>query len=202
MSDFKLYYTPTSCGAASFITANIGGVELDSETIDLRTHKTKSGADFYAVNPKGNVPTIAFSDGTILNENVASLTFLADKGNAGLAPAEGTMERYQYLNNLGFVNSELHPAFGPFFNPNMTPEGREAAEQNLQRRLGKLEAMVQGKSFLDGSSLTTPDIYAYIVLGWAGFAKVSLPQGVQAYHDGLKANEDIQKAHAAMNALQ
>ena len=74
MSTFKLYYTPTSCGAASFLTATLGGLEFDSEVVDLRTHKTKSGADFYAINPKGNVPTIAFPDGSILNEYVAALT--------------------------------------------------------------------------------------------------------------------------------
>ncbi len=48
----KLYYTPTSCGAVSFITALTNGVHLDTEIVDLATHKTASGADFYAVNPK------------------------------------------------------------------------------------------------------------------------------------------------------
>lgn len=50
----KLYYTPTSCGAASFMAAHTAGVALQCETVNLGAHKTASGADFYAINPKGN----------------------------------------------------------------------------------------------------------------------------------------------------
>ena len=49
----KLYYTPTSCGAASFISAHTIGVPLQCETVDLATHKTASGTDFYKINPNG-----------------------------------------------------------------------------------------------------------------------------------------------------
>lgn len=202
MSAFKLYYTPTSCGAASFITATIGGLAFDSETVDLATHKTKSGADFYLVNPKGNVPTVAFADGSILNENVASLTYLADKGDAGLAPAEGTPERYRYLNDVAFVASELHQGFGPLFNSQLTPEAREAASANTLRRIEKLTTLLGGNSFLNGKSLSAADVYAYVILSWAGFLGVTLPAAAQTYFDGLTANEGIKKAHAAMTALQ
>ncbi len=201
---FKLYYTPTSCGAANFLAASIGGLEFDSETVDLGSHKTQSGVDFYTINPKGNVPTIVFPDGSLLNENVATLTYLADKGNAGLAPKEGTTERYAYLNDLGFVASELHPAYGALFNPKLTPEGREAAVANVLRRVDKLIKLLDDgkKSFLNGKSLSAADLYAYIVLGWSGYVGVTLPPAAQAYVDGLKANDGIQKAHAAIAAKQ
>ena len=52
----KLYYTPTSCGAASFIVASLCGLTIQCEEVDLGTHKTASGADFYAINPKGARP--------------------------------------------------------------------------------------------------------------------------------------------------
>ena len=74
----KLYYTPTSCGAASFIAAYAAGINLQSEQVDIREHKTASGADFYTINPKGNVPALILDDGTILNENGAVLQFIAD----------------------------------------------------------------------------------------------------------------------------
>ncbi len=202
MSAFKLYYTPTSCGAASFLTATIGGINFDSETVDLSTHKTKSGADFYAINPKGNVPTIAFPDGSILNENVATLTYLADKGDAGLAPEPGTPERYRYLNDLALVATELHPSFGPLFNPKLQGEAREAVIENVFRRIDKVTARLDGNRFLNGVSLSAADIYAYVVLSWAGYMELKLPAAAQTYFDGLKANEHIQKAHAALAALQ
>jgi glutathione S-transferase len=204
MSTFKLYYTPTSCGAANFLTAAIGGLSFDSETVDLATHKTKSGADFYAINPKGNVPTVVLADGTVLNENVATLTYLADQGSAGLAPKEGTKERYAYLNDVAFISSELHPGFGALFNPKLSPEARDAAIANALRRIDKLVVKLDGgkRSFLNGKSLSAADVYAYIVLSWAGFVGVTLPAAAQTYFDGLKSNEAIQKAHAAMTAAQ
>ena len=74
----KLYYTPTSCGASSFICAFIAGLNFDCEIVDLSTHKTESGIDFYTINPKGNVPTLILDDGTILNENISCLEYILD----------------------------------------------------------------------------------------------------------------------------
>ena len=74
----KLYYTPTSCGAASFIAAVAAQVPLQTEQVDIKEHKTASGANFYDINPKGNVPALVLDDGTVLNENVAVLQYIAD----------------------------------------------------------------------------------------------------------------------------
>jgi glutathione S-transferase len=74
----KLYYTSSSCGAANFISAFAGGLKIDTEEVVLQTHKTASGADFYLINPKGNVPAIVLDDGTVLNENAATLQWIAD----------------------------------------------------------------------------------------------------------------------------
>lgn len=43
----KLYYTPTSCGAATFITAFLGNVKFEAEQVDLKTHQTTSGIYIY-----------------------------------------------------------------------------------------------------------------------------------------------------------
>ena len=75
----KLYYTPTSCGAASFIAAFTANVKLDCEQVALNTHRTTSGADFYKINSKGNVPCVVLDDGTVLNENAAVLQYIADQ---------------------------------------------------------------------------------------------------------------------------
>jgi len=75
----KLYYTSTSCGAASFIAAFAAGVNLETEQVDIGTHKTTSGKDYYAINPKGNVPALVLEDGTVLNEGAAVLQYIADQ---------------------------------------------------------------------------------------------------------------------------
>lgn len=75
----KLYYTATSCGAASFIAAVAADIHIDVEQVDISTHKTSSGADFYAINPKGNVPALVTNDGLLLNEGAAVLQYIADQ---------------------------------------------------------------------------------------------------------------------------
>lgn len=75
----KLYYTSTSCGAASFIAAFSAGLHIEAEQVDLKTHLTTSGADFYAINSKGNVPALVLDDGTVLNEGAAVLQYIADQ---------------------------------------------------------------------------------------------------------------------------
>jgi glutathione S-transferase len=202
MTTFKLYYTPTSCGAANFLAASIGGLQFDSEVVDLATHKTKSGVDFYTINPKGNVPTVVLPDGTVLNENVATLTYLADAGNAGLSPREGTPERYQYLNHLAFVATELHKGVGALFNSGLSPEAREGAKGNALKKIDQFVSLLGGKSFLNGKTLSAADLYAYIVLSWTGYLGLQLSPQAQAYFDGIKANEGVQKGHAAIAALQ
>ncbi len=75
----KLYYTPTSCGAASFIAAVAAGLTIEVEQVDISTHKTASGADYYTINPKGNVPALVTNDGVVLNEGAAVLSYIADQ---------------------------------------------------------------------------------------------------------------------------
>ena len=49
-----LYYTPTSCGAASFLVAHAKRLPLKAHQVDLKTHKVvSSGEDFYKTNPNG-----------------------------------------------------------------------------------------------------------------------------------------------------
>lgn len=84
----KLYYSPISCGAASFIAMVGAGLQFEVEQVYLDCHRTASDADFYTINPKGNVPCLVLDDGTILNENVAVLQYIADQVGACAKTAE------------------------------------------------------------------------------------------------------------------
>jgi glutathione S-transferase len=75
----KLYYTPTSCGAASFIAAYTARVNLPVEQVNIKEKKTSSGDDYFKINHKGNVPALKFEDGTLFNEGAAVLQWIADQ---------------------------------------------------------------------------------------------------------------------------
>lgn len=74
----KLYYDQVSSGAANYIAAHIGGLQFDGIEVDREEHKLKAtGEDYYAINPKGNVPFMELPDGTKLAENTATLAYIA-----------------------------------------------------------------------------------------------------------------------------
>ena len=209
MSAFKLYYTTTSCGAASFLAASVLGLTFDSETVDIPTHKTKAGVDFYTVNPKGNVPTIV-AEGLLLNENIATLAYIANQSDrktpeTTLAPVAGTPEYFSLLTDLSFVASELHKGvgalFGKFYDPNFDATKPLVVAGQKVDYFTKHLINDGAKKFINGKSLTIADIYAYIVLSWAPMVGLELNAVAQKYHDDIKALPQIVKAYEAMAAL-
>src|ERR1700691_769136 len=95
-STMKLYFSPGACSLSPHIVIREAGIEADLEQVDLKTKKTKSGADFTAVNPKDQVPTLVLDSGKTLTEGPAIVQYLADqKPQSGLAPQNGTFERYR-----------------------------------------------------------------------------------------------------------
>eukprot|EP01135_Chromosphaera_perkinsii_P001368 Nk52_evm95s164 gene=Nk52_evmTU95s164 len=198
----KLYYTPQSCGAANFIAAHVAGLNLDAEEVDIRAKKTASGADFLKINPKGNVPTIVLADGTVLNENSATLGYIADASkNTKVAPAAGTSERYLVNSIVAYLASELHSSFGPLFNPSLSDEVRTFATERAHTKLAYVENnLVNGKKFLVGNKFSIADSYCYIIFSWTPFLKLDLSKypNISKYFEGIKALPEVQAAHARM----
>ncbi len=92
----KLYFSPGACSLSPHIVLREAKVAADLEQVDLKTKKTKSGADYAAINPKGQVPALVLDDGKMLTEGPAIVQYLADqKAESGLAPRAGTFERYR-----------------------------------------------------------------------------------------------------------
>ncbi len=194
----KLYYTPTSCGAASFIAAFSAGVQLDAEQVDLRTHKTTSGADYYAINPKGNVPGLVLQDGTVLNEGAAVLQWIADQAPGKVAPEHGTTGRYLVQNTLNYIASEVHPSIGGLFAPN-SDEVKAYIKSRAAVKLAYLEnTLIGNNNFVVGDSFTIADSYLYIVLSWTGYVGIDLTPfpKVKAYFERIGGLENVKAAHA------
>ena len=90
----KLYYAPGACSLSPHISLREAGVEFEIVKVDTATHLTESGADFKAVNPKGYVPALVLETGDVVTEGAAVVQYIADRfPKAGLAPANGTLER-------------------------------------------------------------------------------------------------------------
>jgi len=193
----KLYYSPGACSLAPHIVLNELGQSYDLEKVDLRAKKTESGADFTAVNAKGQVPTLDLGKGVILTEVSTILQYLADKAkDSGLIPAFGTMERYRAMETLNFVASDLHKGIGGLFNPAMPEDGKKAIIARVERSLAWLNTQLAAKPYLLGDKYSVADAYAFTVLGWTRHVGIDLsPHAhIVAYLDRVGARPAVQAA--------
>ena len=201
----KLFLKPGSCSLASHIVLEEIGRPYDTETVDLAKKLTASGADFWAINPKGYVPALLLDDGDLLTEGPAILQYLADLApELQLAPANGSKARYQLQSWLTFIGTEVHKNFSPFFNPAATPEMKELARTNLQRRLGYVNDQLAGRDFLMGDTFSVADAYLFTVTNWARLVKVDLSTfaNLLAYRARVGERPGVQAAMRAEGLLK
>jgi glutathione S-transferase len=171
----KLYYAPGACSLSPHIVAHEIGIALQLEKVDTKTKQTETGADFYAINPKGYVPALVLDNGELLTEGVAIVQYLADlKPESGIAPANGTMPRYRLQEALTYINSELHKSYSPLFNPNTSPEVRAEREDYLRKRYVLIEQMLSTQPNLLGQNFSLADSYLFTVTNWSNYVKLDL----------------------------
>jgi glutathione S-transferase len=196
----KLYYAPGACSLSPHIVATEAGIPVELEKVDLANHKTESGQDFTAINPKGYVPTLRLDDGSILTEGPAIVQYLADQKPAtGLAPAAGTLERYRLQEWLTFIGTELHKTFGTLFNKASGEDAKQTANTNIAKRLSYLNDQLTNRQFLLGSNFTVADAYAFTIVNWTNFVGIDLKPypNVQAYMARIGARP---KVHETLKA--
>ncbi|MCD1126541.1 glutathione transferase GstA [Jinshanibacter sp. LJY008] len=171
----KLYYKPGACSLSPHIILNESGLNYSVEKVDLATKKTEHGADFLAVNPKGQVPTLELNDGSILTEGVAIVQYLAHKvPSKHLMPGAGTLEYYHAIEWLNFVSTELHKGFSPLFNPQTPDEYKTIAKDKLLKQFTYVNSVLEKQDYVLGSSFSVADAYLFTVTRWAAAVKLDL----------------------------
>lgn len=193
----KLYVSPGACSLAPHIALVAAGLPFSIERVSLKTKATAGGGDFRDINDKGSVPALQLDDGRVLTEAAVLLQYIADQApGAQLAPAAGSFERYQVMEWLNYIATELHKRFTPIFTPGCSEEGRAAAWAALARPLDYLAGKLAGRDFLAGSQASIADFYLFTVLNWAQFAKFSLNDwpALQAYQARVGAIPAVQEA--------
>lgn len=164
----KLYFAPGACSLSPHIALREAGLAFTPIKVSTKTHQTEDGGDFYAVNPKGYVPVLELDDGTRLTEGPAIVQYIADQAPAaGLAPASGTLERYQLQEWLSFITSEIHKQFSPLFDPTTPDEVKTKLQGKLASRFDWITQQLGDKPYLTGNKFTVADAYLFTVLSWA-----------------------------------
>lgn len=201
----KLYFSPGACSLSPHIALREAGLPFTLEQVDLKEKKTKPGADFLAVNTKGQVPVLELESGERLTEGPAIVQYIADQAPAsGLAPANGTLPRYHLQEWLNFVTSEIHKSFTPLFKPNTPDEYKKIAKENLAARFDHLDKRLAGRQYLLGDSFTVADAYCFTVVNWSRFHNIEVAKwpNLKAYMDRVAARPKVQEALKAEGLLK
>ncbi|HSD42380.1 MAG TPA: glutathione transferase GstA [Burkholderiales bacterium] len=193
----KLYFSPGACSLSPHIAAREAGIPVDLVKVDLKARKLEGGGDYARINGKGYVPALTLDDGTVLTEGPAIVQYLADrKPETGLAPANGTIERYRLQEWLNFLTSEIHKSFSPLFNPAAAEGWKQAARDNITRRFDWVAEQLGPNAYLVGERFTVADAYLFTLLNWCQWTGINLDRwpALKDYHARLAARPKVQEA--------
>jgi glutathione S-transferase len=194
----KLYYSPGACSLASHIILNEINVDFDLVKVDLKTHKTEKGEDYYQVNPKGYVPALEINPGLILTENVAILPFLAQHDpKQDLIPPSG-LGRAKVLEWLGYLNSELHDAYAVFFGAPLDTAGKEKGYAEIDRLLTYIDKTIgeSDNEYLVDDNFGPADAYLFVLTNWSNSIEHDLTpyKNIIAIRNKVAARQSVQIA--------
>ena len=196
----KLYYSPGACSLSPHIVVRELGLPVQLQKVNTKDKSMEGGGDFWKVNGKGYVPMLELDNGERLTEGPAIVQYLADqKPEAGLAPKNGTIERYRLQEWLNFLTSEVHKQFSPLFKPNTPEDYKPIAKENLANRFTWLDQQLAGKDYLTGKQFTVADAYLFVLLNWTKPTQIDLSKwpNLQAFQKRVAARPKVKEAMQA-----
>lgn len=189
----KLYMTPGASSLAAHIALREATIDIELVHVDLSTHRTSAGEDYYEINPKGYVPALVFDDGETLTEVVAILDWAAAQSPRLVPP--GRLGRQRMLEMAAFAATELHrPFMRSFFSP--AAAEKASARHAIEVRLELAANWIQ-QPFLFGDTFSASDPLLYLMIRWARDFGLDVPQRLLAYLDAVEERAAVRAAFAA-----
>ncbi|MGE5639308.1 MAG: glutathione transferase GstA [Clostridia bacterium] len=201
----KLYYSPGACSLSPHIVAREAGIPIELQKVSTKDKTMDGGGDYWKVNGKGYVPALQLDDGQVLTEGPAIVQYLADrKPDSGLAPKNGTPERYRLQEWLNFLTAEIHKSFSPLFRPTTPDEYKAISKENLAKRFDWLNEQLAGKDYLMGKQFSVADAYLFVLLGWTKPTGIDLARwpNLAAFHARVAARPKVKEAMAAEGLIK
>jgi glutathione S-transferase len=100
------------------------------------------------------------------------------------------MARYRLLEMLAFISTEIHKGFKPFFKADATDVDRQAAREQIGKRLSFLADQMTS-DFVLGDLMSVADAYLFVMLMWSGKNGIEVPASLAAYVERLKARPAV-----------
>ncbi len=196
----KLYTSPGACSMADHIVLEWTD---RSYTAQIVSREERSKPEFRKLNPAGAVPVLE-EDGWVLTQNAAILNYLADRFPEAKLGGDGSAKSRAEVNRwLGFLNSDMHPAFKPLFGATNYLEDKATIEKTHDHARRQLRALFERADeqlgqhdWIAGDHRSIVDPYLFVMLRWAKGVKVDL-----AGLDNLKKFEQRMRADAGVQRV-
>jgi len=174
MANHRLYWTQGSGGFPAAAVLTLAGVAWDSVEVDLAAGENRR-ADYLALNPTAQVPTLLLPDGTVMTESAAMAWHLADTlPAAGLLPprseegARATLLRWMVFGAAALYEAELRYYYPDRYTSN--PAGmagvKQAALEAYDRHCALVEPLLSPGPFVLRDRLTVLDLYLAMFAAW------------------------------------
>ena len=181
------------------------GIQVETIEVDLRAGEHLK-EEFVALNAYGTVPVLQLEDGTCFTSTTAIWHYLdaryPDPPLMGISPSDrghiadlqwhietgGFMAMAEYLRNSapGFKGRALT---GPG-NYEQIPALAERGKLRIERFLTEVDDLIGDKPFVAGDAFTVADIDLLVLIDFATWRKLSLPQNAtraRRWHDAVSA---------------
>jgi glutathione S-transferase len=163
------------------------GVEIPLAPIDLMKREHKA-AEYRALNPLGQVPTLVLDDGTAISETVAICRYLDET-----APGDslfGTDPRSRaivdmWIRRVEFVLMQPVGGFWRHAHPRtaaLLTQYKDYGESNRETFVGAarfFDKELEDRPFIAGPGFTMADICAITTLDFAALIGLSLPESFE-----------------------
>jgi glutathione S-transferase len=205
-----LHMAPYTCARVTAIALEEAGIAFETKLVRFLKGEHKS-PEYRHFNPKGKVPALEI-DGDVLTENVAILTYLAERfPDANLMPQAGSAaDRAHQLADLCFCSATLHPLVTrirmPMFfaGPNNAVAVKQAGEKAMDEYFQMVEERLADGPWWYGAEWSAMDAYLYWVF-WrvegAGYEVARFPR-FTAHARTMEARPAVQRALAREEAAQ
>jgi glutathione S-transferase len=195
----KLYTSPGACSMADHIVLEWTGQPY---TAVIVSREERASPDFKRLNPAGAVPVLE-DNGWSLTQNAAILNYIADTYPEAKLGGDGSTKGRAEVNRwLGFLNSDMHPAFKPMFGTTNYLEDKAVIEKthdNARKQLRKLfervDAQLGKHDWIAGDQKSIADPYLFVMLRWAKGSKVDLSglDNLKKFEQRMRADAGVQK---------
>jgi glutathione S-transferase len=176
------------------------GLDIPTRQVDLR-HGEHLSAEFRAINPHCTVPVLELDDGTRLTSTQGCWRYLEEAfpeppllGRTAVEKAvvADLVWRLESDGWQGMAEALRNAAPGMKGRALTGPDGydqipalAERGKLRVRRFLDRFETLLAGRPHLAGDAFTAADIFALVLIDFAGWIKLTLPEEATRAHDWL-----------------